>query len=258
MLPGLGKPQEAEWWPFASTPAARIRGLLDHVVYRDLGQLDVAERRRLAGDLVYFAWGGTNGEWLSAVEQWRVKARGQVVRRPRHDRVRISGGRSEWEIPFDELRAIQKAVQAALESLMAPRLYRHTLGTVEIVAAPMRDPGAVLPTLADMEWLTETGGARVFVAGVPLAIRQRLRGSLADGVLVATLTLLQGVPLSLLRRCPYQGEGRPRECGRIFIARKRQKWCVDHQEIVRLERDRAAQRAHRARLRRADRGRRGR
>ena len=92
----------------------------------------------------------------------------------------------------------------------------------------------------------------------PLILSWNLQATLPTLVALAALAHLERTRLSLLRRCPYPvrrdraaagAEVDEEEvCGRIFIGRARQKWCLDHQMVVRREQDRLAQERRRQRM----------
>ena len=75
--------------------------------------------------------------------------------------------------------------------------------------------------------------------------RMTLTAPLPDATVIAVVALFSHVPAALIRRCPWQ------ECGRLFIAVKRQKYCVPHKDEAKFERDRQAQAASRARRKEA-------
>lgn len=173
-------------------------------------------------------------------------AYGDVSRLTPRDRVRVTGylmqlveavtarspvvaaaGRGPVELKLEGasrqvLRRAQRAVRGAAETLAAGKPYGRSLRDAGIGAARLRD-----------------GELRVVIFG-----------DLADVLAYAAMRLLAGVRPSLVRRCPYRAGRRP-ECGRVFVGYKRQKWCRDHTDAARRDRDRRAQVAHRERVRKA-------
>jgi hypothetical protein len=75
--------------------------------------------------------------------------------------------------------------------------------------------------------------------------RMTLTAPLPDATAIAVTALFSKVPAALIRRCPWQ------ECGRLFTAVKRQKYCARHKGEAKFERDRRAQAALRARRKEA-------
>lgn len=61
--------------------------------------------------------------------------------------------------------------------------------------------------------------------GQPVGVIVKVfEGPLPGQMILATLDYLQAVGVNRLRRCPYNNEGEP--CGRLFIARKGQRFCT--------------------------------
>lgn len=81
------------------------------------------------------------------------------------------------------------------------------------------------------------------------AVRAHFEIDLFTGVLVCLVTLLGTIPAGLVRRCEFRSSESDPPCGRIFVGKKRQKWCVFHHDAARRERDRLAQQRSRQRLR---------
>lgn len=69
-----------------------------------------------------------------------------------------------------------------------------------------------------------------------------------DVAVLHLLVTLAAECLDRLRLCPFRGRG-GKPCQRLFVARKRQKWCPAHLVAARQERGRQAQAAFRARAR---------
>ena len=121
----------------------------------------------------------------------------------------------------DVLRNIQSVLRSAFEALAEHRAYQRDLTSVRVTAEfvqPLRR-----------------------VRGIDHVLAHSFSASPPDVVLLVALELLRNTRASLLRRCLYKKRGAGRECGRVFIARKRQKWCSEHQPLVRREQNQIAQ-----------------
>ncbi len=123
------------------------------------------------------------------------------------------------------LRQIQSLLRSAFETLAERRAYQRTLTPVHITAELVQPPR--------------------HVRGTDHVLAQYFKASPPDVVLLVALELLRNTPASLLRRCLYRKAATGRECSRVFVARKRQKWCLEHQSVVRQEQNRTAQEKYR-------------
>jgi hypothetical protein len=137
----------------------------------------------------------------------------------------ITSAPYDFELPrhlsIDVLRQVQSLLRSAFETLAGRRAYQRNLTAVHVTAE------FVQPATP--------------VRGTDHGLTQRFTASPPDVVLLVALELLRNTPASLLRRCPYRTGTGGRECSRVFVARKRQKWCSEHQSLVRQEQNRTAQ-----------------
>lgn len=128
---------------------------------------------------------------------------------------------SAKHVSLETLRLAQRAVRAVVETLAQGRMYGHEWRRVHISGL----------------WLSEGKGLAV-----------TFDASLADALVYAALLLVGEIGSSRLRLCPYRRVRSARECGRAFVAVKRQKWCPGHKAVARQERDRRAQAVHREKI----------
>jgi hypothetical protein len=70
----------------------------------------------------------------------------------------------------------------------------------------------------------------------PLTFSWTLKAPTPTRVLLAAVEIFANMPPGLLRRCRYQASSDDQECGRIFIGRKRQAFCIGHVHVARHER----------------------
>jgi hypothetical protein len=183
-------------------------------------------RERLSALLDHFAYADIS--WLnpagrSKVGSYLVRLVSEMTHRPWVLPNGLTAGRDgsdvRWRFSLGDLRLAQRAIRQAAEDLIAGRAYsRHNCQVGLFAGRPKSDQRQ---------------------------LRVGLQMPLPDAVSYTTLLLLADTPMSLLRQCPWRS-GKT-ECRRVFVGKKRQKWCIYHQEAARLDRDRRAQAASRKR-----------
>jgi hypothetical protein len=206
---------------YGPNSAGRLRWLLEEFVYRPLpNEAAIVE---LSRDLETLVSESSSGLWSIRGAEWVKVGRGLGFNRAKLENARGS-------------------LRTAIETIGRPdRWERLPLKAVELSMS--------------FEW--DPDGARLFNGGFSTAAD--------EAPLVAMRFLLASTPPRLIRACPYGVPDTPRGitpgtlsakaepdqgCGRVFVAVKRQKWCPDHQQVVRREQIRLAQEEarHRRRL----------
>jgi hypothetical protein len=252
---------EARFWQqlrqrLGNTPRERLTWLLDEFVYADLPALTPAPKRPLTREqdadryrlwLSLRVFMDDGGHWSVKSPSWQrteiVTARdhdSKTRRLPKSLQILLAafgagGTAPEAEfgitvgrprLPLDGIRKGRQAVREALESLVAGRMYSQRFEEVPLLLARL--------------------GPRPFPAP-PTPRRQHVlswseRVALPDALVMAMLALLEHVPAPLLRSCPYRPQPQVSSaCGRVFVAVKRQKWCLQHGPVVRRKQLSAAQ-----------------
>jgi hypothetical protein len=170
-------------------------------------------RRRLAW-LLDFAYGPDPAQMPPAELPGLRYALSLLV----HD---ATGGRwtvlpAERPVSSTELQAAQREVRTALEALVGGRQYSRRLSTAPHRCArlgPATIPSPPIPP------------RRFVVVNLLLA-------ALPDAVLQAALELLSRIPPIVVRQCTPDQRFKI-TCGRIFIGKRRQKYCAMHGVAVR-------------------------
>jgi hypothetical protein len=105
---------------------------------------------------------------------------------------------------IDALAEAQRGVRDTVEALARDRLFvRPITARLRVARRPPFSPHAHPPL-----YRAERTGQ----------VSMMWQASLPDATVVATLSLLNQIPTSLLRRCPYSPPDRQgRECGRVFV-----------------------------------------
>lgn len=240
-----------------TTPRERLSWLLDFAYRQDIDRVTEAERERLWWSLRLVSSEAT-GEWAPALPERetveRISSkddRAKWARLSKSQRLELEMWRDtdvdfsvtvgRYKVTPAALKEAQQAISEAAEVVVGGRLYHRPLTTPLVVArlGPRHIPAPPTPRSR-------------------FVLSQWFVGSLADTAVMATLALIEEIPPTLLRRCPYQSDPPERmrsqaglpigACGHVFVGVKRQKWCVEHQEKARLERDARAAKNYRKAL----------
>jgi hypothetical protein len=171
---------------------------------------------------------------IAAGHRWLVSGEGQefggvrqrdgeeirVLDSRGHERIRRASREKRERLSLSRLREAQLLVKNTLKGLTSGAIVVHRLDNVTVSAF---------------------GHAQAFHAPLPTA------------ALIATLTLLDRVGLKGIRRCAYgYVKGQPgSNCGRVFVAVKRQKYCRAHKKVARAEQLEKARSKHRNKSKRS-------
>lgn len=199
----------------------RVIGLVD--TFAHVGDDSTDRLRKLLDAFVYRDLSGLTVKDAARIGDYLARLVSAVAERVQAPLLPSPGTSPRWDAKAspEGLRAVQRALREAVEAVAAGR-YERVLREAVIVAGRLPQPlGRVLVSIS---------------------------APFADAVIYAALLLMAEVPPNLLRRCFYQLPGPGPLCLRIFVGWKRQKWCADHQEAARRDRDRRAQTARRERL----------
>src|SRR2546422_9024225 len=125
--------------------------------------------------------------------------------------------------PREILQDAQTAVREMLEAVVAGGIYQRGDGFpsgdyVGLCLRPFNGSGKISITV------TQQDGE--------LKILESVHARLPDALVAAVLALLAETGLAALGRCQYSN-GSP--CGRVFVKKGPQKWCREHQRIVRAQ-----------------------
>lgn len=219
--------------PRGATPRARLEWLLDQFIFADITRLDDAGRFRLWLQLQGVVLTATGGAWTFGDQPWKElgvvpAVSAPATRAPVAARALLKASRSVdrktqmsvgvLAVSSGELIAAQAMLRSVVNGLATSRAARVSLGSAEAFVWPGADrPGGVL-----------------FFAPI------------ASAALVALAALLSEIRPLRLKRCAFApGDGAP--CIRVFVPRKRQRWCAEHQAPARREQLRKAQAEHRRR-----------
>ncbi len=198
------------------SPRERLSWLIERLVYRPHARLREPALRRV--------WAGALAQVRAASgEEWEVEAP-----------VTQGKGRLQW-VPATRGKKIVGYVSPIYRAFSREDLLEAQRRVLEVLEAAAEGR----PYAGRLEGVTVRA----------LKGRYFLVARLPDAIVIATLKLLGQIPPGLLRRCAYgQGAGRTaRACARVFVARKRQKYCESHRQDARREQLREAQRRHRRR-----------
>jgi hypothetical protein len=237
-----------------TTPRERLTWLLDFAYRQDVERLTEPERERLWWSLRLVIREAT-GQWAIILPERQVierisskgdrtkwarlwarlpKSQQLMMKELRDAGVDVGFEVARYKVAAKELRDAQQAVRAVAEGVIGGRLYHRVLSAPRVVArlGPKEFPAPPTPRSR-------------------FVLTQWFFGSLPDAAVIGTLALIAKIPPTLLRRCPYQSGPPPDRieiqaglpigaCGRAFVGVKRQKWCAEHQEAARRERNRRA------------------
>jgi hypothetical protein len=213
---------------------AHLAWLLDSFVYADIDAMSLPQRHALRRALQSAISIGTSFEWM-AVETYE-SADGAASFTGSQEEIRagladqLRQGLIRPADPTADLREAQVSAKEAAELLARGVHYILRSG-----AEPDEDVegNAVVRPLRI---------SSVVVCALP--VNTYICVPLADAVVRTILMAMSATDSSVIRRCPYSlPDGR--ECGRVFVAVRTQKWCRPHGLVTRREQNRAALEKHR-------------
>lgn len=213
-----------------ATPRERLTWLLDFAYRRGVERLSEPERYGLWRELLQVIADAPQGP-VPLVPEWGKRKKPLRLGTPEGEAEAENVVYTDYEITAEALREAQREVRIAVEAVTAGHLYHRPFSVGAIARlGPKQLPAPPTPRA---RFVLD----RQFLAPLPYAAA------------MAALALMAEIPPTLLRRCPYRPNPTlSTECGRAFVGVKRQKWCLEHQEAARRERDRLAQQNHRQRL----------
>lgn len=257
--------------PLAVEP---LRWLLDSFLYQaDVGQLAPKTQRALWDTLAVLVGDATGGRWtvradpeevrkvaiLDDTADWRgLPPSFRIILehwranppRPRpkgfNPTVSLVRPRVEGEVLSEAQAVVRRALEDILlppHELFGPHRCGLDLEGVRVVGGLEVDPFKYSAPGAEGWAKAREGWPRIATPRGP-----EFQAPLVPALLVAALELVGQTPPGRLRRCPYPVAPPREECGRVFLGRKRQKWCPAHQEAARQARNRKAQQKRRERI----------
>jgi hypothetical protein len=187
------------WW-------VELRSVLPVVIKQVSRKSPLADRKRLEPSL------------RNLVEKWPKRFPAATLTRPGD--------------PLALLIRAQGVVREAVECIAAGGAFSLGHGYETLVELGDRYPETGAPSRARV-----MGPAGIAVSldvrpntVHPGKLSEIIHATLPDALAVAALTLLSETPRELLGRCSYE-DGTA--CGRVFVKRGPQKWCREHQKVVR-------------------------
>jgi hypothetical protein len=242
------------------SPREQLRWLLDAFAYEDLSGNSTDELRRIWELLDTLVHESTSGEWTLQSEIEPVETitsntadKEKAAKLPPHLRRVLNIARDADISNAPPVDGTVSSVRIDLVRYRAPldELQEAQL-TVRQAVAALHDDWEAHRYARDLRSVTVSMGRR------DVGWRFRFAAPLNDALIVAVLKLLGEIPMALVRRCDYPPGPRawrrpgpePDHCKRVFVAKKRQKYCESHRQLVRREQLRAAQLRHRVELKR--------
>jgi hypothetical protein len=218
------------------TPREHLEWLLDTFVFADLTSLTPTERGRLGFKLQSVILSATADAWSLSSGTFQMTDV-ETVQKSTTAAAKLTGVRREVVASFPSGR---KASPPALHQGVVTVPLAEVLltqGVLRGVAHALAGGGGVRVNL-NVEASAYPGG-RIFFA------------TMTSALFVALTTLLERIAPVGLRQCAFA------DCQRVFVPRKRQRWCAEHKvEIRKKQLGDAQKRTRQKRTLRARRGRR--